>query len=304
MSDKNKNYSSYDDVEIPEELLEELHACIEEYQNTEIPEELSAVVCDAVEESKERGRFTLGRAIKYTVNTAAAVLLFFGILLNVSPTVAQAACEIPGFGDFCRFLIVRDYEFQDELKYIDAEIPAIADSGNSELEERVNLEIRKIMDQELADSEARAQEYYDAFVQTGGNPEEFVPLGITVDYEIKMMTEKYVSFIVSKYETRSSAYYTRLFYNIDMESGRILTLKDCLGNDYKQIAAQSIENTISGWSEEQKALLWDDNDFEKLITENTDFYIDENESVVVVFSKYEVAVGAAGTLEFAVAQLP
>lgn len=127
-------------------------------------------------------------------------------------------------------------------------------------------------------------------------------MGITVDYEVKFVDEDYVSFVIFQYETRFSAYHYDYYYNIDIESGRILTLRDWLGDDYRQIAAGSIEETIAGWDEEQKALLWEDLSVIDLISENTNFYLNADGDAVVVFDKYEAAVGAAGVLEFPIRQ--
>ena len=139
-----------------------------------------------------------------------------------------------------------------------------------------------------------------AIIETGGKPEEFIPIGITVDYDIKCIKEKYVSFVISQYETAFNAYNHEIYYNIDLESERIFTLKDWYGNDYKEIVSESIESTISGWTDEQKELLWDDISIIDLISENTDFYINQNNQVVVVFERYEAACGAAGSLEFTI----
>ena len=73
-----------------------------------------------------------------------------------------------------------------------------------------------------------------------------------------------------------------------------------MGNDYKEIVAESIQNTIAGWTDAQKEMLWDDIAIIDLISEDTDFYINQNNQIVVVFEQYEVAYGAAGTLEFTI----
>lgn len=83
-----------------------------------------------------------------------------------------------------------------------------------------------------------------------------------------------------------------------MESGKYLTIKEWLGNDYKKIAVKSIKDTISNWSEEKKYLLWEDINLEDLINENTDFYINAQGQAVIVFEKYQIAAGAAGIIEF------
>lgn len=271
------------------------------YKQIQIPEELNEVVQGAIAEGlsshrRHGGLFILKRA----VSIAAVLMLCVATMLNVSPAFASAACELPVVGGLCRVLLFRGYHTQDNIKYIDAEIPQIENTGKTELEARVNLEIQEAVNTCLQESEARAQEYFDAFVTTGGDPKQFTPLGITVDYEVKHISPQYVSFVVRQHETAFSAYNQYFYYNLDLETGRQLTLRDWLGNDYRQIAAESMEETIAGWSREQRSLLWDDLSVIDLISENTDFYLNENGQAVVVIGKYEAACGSAGQLEFVI----
>lgn len=83
------------------------------------------------------------------------------------------------------------------------------------------------------------------FIETGGNKKDFMPVGINIDYEIKCISNDIVSFIITKSETFSSAYYDEFYYNIDLETEKYFTLRDLLGNDYKKIVSKSIKNTIS-----------------------------------------------------------
>lgn len=271
------------------------------YDNISIPDQLDEVVRGAITEGLAKRRRSRILSMAKRLGSAAAVFVLCGITaLNVSPAFAAAACDIPVVGDLCRVFLFREYHQEDEIKYIDAKIPRIENTGKTELESRVNLEIQKVINRCLTQSEARAKEYYDAFLETGGTPEEFIPVGITVDYETKYLSPGYVSFVVSQHETRFSAYNCELYYNIDLESGKILTLRDCFGPNYQRIVAESIENTIGGWSEEQRGILWEDLSVIDLISENTSFYLNQDGQVVVVIEKYAAAYGAAGALEFTV----
>lgn len=272
-----------------------------DYFNIEIPDELDAIVNGAILEGK-RQRVNSGASsfFKKTAVTVAALAISFITLLNVSPTFAHAAYQIPVLGDLCRIITFREYHFEDETQYIDAKIPKLENTGKSDLEERVNLEIQKKINDCIEENEAVARDYYSAFVETGGNPEDFMPVGITVDYDIKCINNEYVSFVIYQYETAFNAYNHEIYYNLDLESGKNLTLRDWLGNDYREIAAESIENTIAKWSDEQKAMLWDDLTISDLISEQTNFYINEDGNAVVVFAPYEAAVGATGALEFTI----
>lgn len=267
------------------------------YDKLEIPKELSSVVDNAIEtgmkEEKERNII-----YKKVVGIAAVIIMTFILPLNIVPSYAKTVQQIPIIGELAKIFTFREYHFEDDIKYVDIKIPEFVHNGKTDLEKRVNQEIRKIINEEVKNAENHAKEYYEAFVETGGNPKDFMPIGINIDYEVKSISEDVVSFIITKNETFASAYFVEYFYNIDMESGRYLTLKDWLGNDYKEKVVQNIKNTISSWSQEQKDALFEDINIEDLINENTNFYINEENQVVVVFEKYEVAVGAAGRLEF------
>lgn len=272
-----------------------------DYRNIDIPDELDAVVNGAILEGKRLNRNNkIISVFKKIGATAAVFAVSFIALLNVSSTVAHAAYQIPVIGDLCRIVTFREYHFEDDIKYIDAKIPQIENTGKSDLEKRVNLEIQKKINDCITENEEVAKDYYEAFIETGGKPEDFIPVGITVDYDIKCVNEKYASFVISQYETAFNAYNHEIYYNLDLESGKVFTLKDCYGNDYKQIVAESIENTIAGWSDEQKEMMWNDISIIDLISEDTDFYINQENQIVVVFARYEAAYGAAGTLEFTI----
>lgn len=271
------------------------------YDSIEIPDNLDEVVRGAIAEGMARRRRNRAVGLLKKAGSIAAVFFLCVITaLNLSPAFAAAACEIPVVGDLCRVFLFREYHMEDEIKDIDAKIPQIENTGKTELEERVNREIQKVIHDCLTASEERAKEYYDAFVETGGDPEDFIPVGITIDYEIKYTSQECVSFVVSQHETRFDAYNCDLYYNIDLDSGEVITLKDWFGPDYRQIVAESIESTIAGWSEEQRSILWEDLSIIDLISEDTDFYFNQDGQIVVVIGKYEAAYGAAGELEFTI----
>lgn len=272
-----------------------------EYNNIEIPDSLNAVVQDAIEQGlynqNSSRRMTV---LKKVACAAAAFMICLTTLVNVSPAFAAVAYNIPVVGDLCRIITFREYHFEDEIKNVDIKIPEIESTGKTELEQRINLEVQNVINTLAEESNKRAKDYYDAFVATGGKPEDYIPMRIIIDYEIKCINQNYVSFTVFQYEARCSAYNCVYYYNIDMETGHTITLRDWLGNDYKRIATDSIESEIARWSDEDKAMLWEDLNVEDLITEDRHFYINEQNQAVVVFEKYEIAAGAAGALEFVI----
>lgn len=107
------------------------------------------------------------------------------------------------------------------------EVPAIdVELGDSDWAKSVNKLIEATIDLEVAQSEARAEEYYDAFVSTGGAPEDYQPIGIEVDYEVYYASSDVLSFAVIKTETLATAYETFHYYNYDLRTGEELTVEE------------------------------------------------------------------------------
>ena len=150
----------------------------------------------------------------------------------------------------------------------------------------------------MVSSKKRAEVEYNAYILTGGDPKNFIPYDIVIDYEVKCLDEHYVSFVISENETRATGYYQMFYYNIDLDTGKDITLKEWFGSNYKKIIADEVQKQINTWDDEKKFYLWEDLDLEDLINEDTQFYINDKDQVVVFFNKYELGAGAMGTPEF------
>lgn len=285
----------------------------EEYENIKIPEQLNSIVQDAIEEglasesTEPSGQNPVKRhtkrkkhVLRYAGGAVAAVFLTFVVLLNVSPAFAKAAADTPIIGSMCQVFTFREYEYSDEAKYVNVKVPQLNNTGNSELEERVNREIARVINQEVEASKQHAEEEYNAYILTGGDPKEFIPYDIVIDYEIKCLDEHYVSFVISENETRATGYYQMFYYNIDLDTGKDITLREWFGSNYKKIIADKVQKQINTWDDEKKFYLWEDLDLEDLINEDTQFYINDKEQVVIFFNKYELGAGAMGTPEFVI----
>lgn len=268
-------------------------------EKIEIPKGLDEVVNQAIYNGLNKPIHKV-KPLQVFGGALAGFLIVFVTLLNTVPVFAKTMFEIDFIGDICRIFTFREYHFQDELEYIDVWVPQIDLDKNDDLENRVNLEISKIINEEVSTAKVRAQEYYDAFIATGGNPEDFQTIHVKIDYEIKQLSSKVASFVINKSETFASAYNTQYYYNIDLETGRIFNLKDWFGNDYKSIIGDKIDEQISKMSKEEQEAFLIDGSIEDYIDENQEFYINDKNQVVVVFPKYEIAVGSLGALEFVI----
>ena len=282
----------------------ELERAKERYHSVEPPEELAFAVATAVRAGDQARRSR--HALRRSLGTALASCACFVLLVNTSPTFAQAVYEVPVLGRLARIFTVAEYQIEDQEHLIDVRLPALENTGNTDLEQRVNTEISTRIQQVLDEAEARARADKEAFVATGGQAEDFIPIIIDVDYEIKCQNGHYLSFVLTKTETLANAYTEYYAYNIDLETGRELTLRDLLGPDWRRIANEAVRAGIDERSQDPANVYFDGSDgiegFQS-IRDDQPFYLNESGSPVVVFSKYEIAPGYMGMQEFEVGSL-
>lgn len=158
------------------------------------------------------------------------------------------------------------------------------------------------MNQILEEAEERAAEYKKAVIETGGKEEDYQPINIQIDYKVGYSSDKVVSFVILKSETLASAYTERYFYNIDIETGKELNLRDIFGKDYKKIVDEAIYTEIEQRSKNPDNVYFtkEEGGFSGIENEYQDFYINEEGKVVIVFEKYEIAPGSMGIQEFVI----
>ena len=206
------------------------------HESTPVPEELEFAVASALRAGQRRLRGR--RALRRSVSGVLAGCACFVLLVNASPAFARAVSDVPVLGGLARVVTVTEYHIDERERLIDVRLPALELPGDTDLEQRINLAIQTRIDQVLQEAEDRARANRDAYVATGGAEEDFIPVMIDVDYEIKCQNDHYLSFVLTETETRANAYTELYTYNIDLQAGRELTLRDMLGPDYKELATR------------------------------------------------------------------
>ena len=277
----------------------ELERARARYQAQETPEELSLAVRAAIREGDRLRKHR--RVLRRSLATALASCACFVLLVNGSPSFAQAVYEVPVLGSLARIFTVTEYTINDKERVIDVRLPALENTGHTDLEQQINQEISTRIQAVIDAAEARARETKEAYVATGGDPDDYMPVIIDVDYEVKCQNEQYLSFVVTETETRASAYTEFYTYNIDLETGKELSLRDLLGPNWmatvnaqvaEQIAERAQDPDNIYWTEEQGGF--------QGIEEDQPFYLNADGLPVVVFEKYEIAPGSMGSQEFVI----
>ena len=269
------------------------------YEQTQAPEELSFAVASALRAGarRRRSRAALRRGLEGTLAACAC----FVLLVNANPTFAKAVSDVPVLGGLARVVTVSEYTVDDREQLIDVRLPALELPENTDLEQRINTAIRARIDQVLQEAEDRARATRDAYVETGGDAADFIPVVIHVDYAIKCQNGRYLSFLLTVTETRAAAYTHVYAYNIDLEAGREITLRDVLGPDYMALANAAVEEGIAARlaADPEASFFRGENGFTS-IDEDQAFYLNEAGNPVVIFEKYAIAPGYMGQPEFEV----
>ena len=280
----------YDAVVIPAEL------------NDRIQQEITRSRRQQAEKKAASRRHTFRKMIRGMAAAAAAAGILFTTALNTSPVFAKEAAQLPVIGGVARILTFRSYETEKDDIAVSVEIPTIemiaADTGITV--DGINQEILERCEQYARDALLRAEEYRTAFLDTGGTPDEWAEhnIKITVGYEIRQQSNDYLSFVVRGTENWTNAYSESKYYNLDLNTGRPVTLQDLLGSDYVELADKSIWEQIARRQNAGEVFFTAEEGGFTGISEYVRFYINRDNRPVIVFEKYEIAPGSSGEVEF------
>lgn len=273
-----------------------------QYDNIEIPAELSLRVNQEIEKSRTKHTNRIRKqTIIYRGGIAAACMAaMFIVGLNSNKVFASEMKSLPVIGKIASVLTFRSYEENTDDMNISVEIPSVEmiAEEHKELEKSLNEEIYEKCENYAEEAIERAEEYREAFLATGGTEEAWAQhnIEIKVQYEVKTLTDEYLSFVVSGTENWTSAYSEEIYYNINLTTGKQVSMKNLLGENYKELVEQQIRSEAKEREANSEFEYWID-EWDG-INEDTNFYMNRDGNVVVVLPKYEIAPGAAGSQEF------
>lgn len=279
--------------------MNEFNRAKADYASIPIPEELDGVVRGAIRKGRKR---RLMRSFKRNGMAAAACFALLVGVLNLSPSAAAAAAEVPILSGLFRILTVRNFEQTENGIDYHVSVPEIQADGA--LAQQVNAAIQTEVDAHLARARRDWDEYKKAFFETGGSEAEWNDreMDVIIDYEIKSQSDTRVSFVVSLAECWVAAQEERYYYNLDLADNRPVTLQMLLGDDWVERCNQAVRSGIAERTDPDGTSMFfapEEGGF-TTVDENTAFYIREDGVPVLAFPKYEIAAGAAGVPEFPV----
>lgn len=272
-------------------------------QKIAIPAELESRVRQAPRTEPEAPRRRTGWP-RSACTAAVSLGVLFVALVNLNPAFAAATDTQPGIAAIARLVTIRDTVETNGRDQVSIRLPALTHTGNIELENRINHQIREKMTRFVAEARQQTAEYRRAQLATGGSPDDVIPVLIHIDSQLKYASEKCISFVVSKTRTLANAYTEQLFYNLSLPDGRELTLSELLGPDYLHRVNAEIRRQIAQRIQVPGAVYFapGEPDGFQTISPQQSFFLNATGQVVIVFGKYEIAPGSMGIQEFAIPQ--
>ena len=310
---------------------EQLRQLKEEYENMIIPEtgrERLQAGIDRARMEKKRAEHARRRSAWTAVAAAAVVMI---ALPNTNMQIAHAMENIPLLGGFFRLVTVRQYNYSDENHNAEVELAQInygedAGEGASVGEVAAAPEGTAAgsvegVGQEAAvanlsedgveavnqDMEATVEELIRQFEDTLSEEGYH---GLHVSQEVVTDNERYYTVKLSVLETEASGYENNQFYTIDKQTGNVVTLEDLFveGSDYISAISENIKTQMQEQMAADEGVIYflDNDDMPEFnfqgITEQTNFYFNEKDELVIAFDEYEVAPGSMGAPEFVIPQ--
>ena len=310
---------------------EQLKQLKEEYENMTIPEagrERLQAGIDRARMEKKRAEHARRRSAWTAVAAAAVVMI---ALPNTNMQIAHAMENIPWLGGFFRLVTVRQYNYNDENHDAEVELAQISygeDAGEgasvgevAAAPEGTAAGSVEGVGQEAAvanlsedgveavnqDMEATVEELIRQFEDTLSEEGYH---GLHVTQEVVTDNALYYTVKLSALETEASGYEHNQFYTIAKQTGNVVTLEDLFaeGSDYISAISENIKTQMKEKMAADEGVIYflDNDDMPEFnfqgITEQTNFYFNEKDELVIAFDEYEVAPGSMGAPEFVIPQ--
>lgn len=296
---------------------EQLRQLKEEYENMKIPEagrERLQAGIDRARMEKKRAEHARRRSAWTAVAAAAVVMI---ALPNTNMQIAHAMENIPLLGGFFRLVTVRQYNYSDENHDAEVELAQItygedvgegasvgeAAVGAAALEGTAAGSVEAVNQDMEATVEELIRQFEDTLSEEGYH-------GLHVSQEVVTDNDRYYTVKLSVLETEASGYEHNQFYTIDKQTGNVVTLEDLFaeGSDYISAISENIKTQMREQMAADEGVIYflDGDDMPEFnfqgITEQTNFYFNEKDELVIAFDEYEVAPGSMGAPEFVIPQ--
>lgn len=305
-----------------EDAKSQVNEMKEAYETSPVPPEALDRITAGIKKAKREQ--DISRFFKTAGATVAAAGLGLVILANSSASIANAMEKIPIIGAIANVVTFRNYSDQSGNFEADVDIPQIAgnletDGNSSKTTDRLGADDSTLQpanntkdtSKELLGTNKTIKEYADKLIamyehdlresEGEGN------YTLNSSYEVVYEDEKMLSIRINSLVIMAGGNEFVKIFHVDKTTGKLLTLSDLLTdseNGQKQIS-QYIRKQMKKRMEKDENITYFIKSEEKpygfeSISNETNFYLNKNGELVIVFDEYEVAPGFMGVVEFTI----
>ena len=261
------------------------------YETRPVPPEALDRVKAGIQKANRRQRIL--QFCKAASTTVAAACLGLVLLANSSARIANAMEKIPLIGAIANVVTFRNYNDQNGNFEANVEVPHVADnslSANKTIEEYANKLI-EMYEHDLKESEGE------------GN------YTLNSSYEVVYEDEKMLSIRINSVVIMAGGNEFVKIFHIDKATGNLLTLADILKDGTKsfELINQNILKQMKSQMKKDDTITYfikseEEPDGFESVSNDTNFYLNKDGELVIVFDEYEVAPGFMGVVEFTIPQ--
>ena len=264
-------------------------------EQTDIPDSVKNRIEQTLADLPEKKPVIKQIRILPRIAASAACLVFIMLFLlpNVSVTYAQALEPIPVIGDIVRVVTIRNYFYSDDKHEMDIDVPKI--EGDNDAAENINQDINQL-------TETLVEQFYEDVELIGDEGHS----SIYLDYETVTNTDTWFTLKIRVHSAAGSSNTYYKFYHIYKKTNKIVKLGDLAkDNSFYDVLVKEIKRQMKVQMETDSNIVYwlDDSIIGKdyvSLTEDHNFYWNDNGDLVIIFDKYEVAPGSMGTPEFVI----
>lgn len=276
-----------------------------EYQKQHMSQEQLECLRQTITRAKEETNIQKRRFVhkwEKVFAMASVITLLFLVLPNTSYEIAYAMEQLPMLGNFVRMVTFREYRYDTERMRADITVPALVLSEEGEARSKST-----VLEKTTSEINEEIQEITDGLVQDfeAYMHDELGYQQLKVQSESLPTIPGYFTLKLCCYQGAGSGYEWNYYYTINLSTGERVALKDLFvdGADYLTVISDNIKAQMAEQMQaDDNILYWLNEEVEawnfQTITEETSFYINENNCIVIAFNEGDVAPMYMGAVEF------
>lgn len=278
-----------------ENRTNEFEALKQDYQNHEMsPEQLDKMKAAIAQAKKENQKKRSLHILRNTLASAAAVALVFIILPNTSSGVAYAMSQVPGLSKLVNVVTFRNYQYEDDHNTADITVPEVAVSTESTENSEVADKTKKSANEINSEIQSITEKLIDEFEAEKKKEDGYQDM--TVKSEVIATTDQYFTLKLMCFQSAGSSAEWDYYYTIDLTTGERLKLADLFqdGSNYLDVISQEIKTQMQAQMDaDSNKIYWLNSDMPEgdftSITNDTSFYLNSDNELVITFNEGDVA---------------